>query len=82
IVATQVVAALMCAFGWLVPAISWHTIAAIWAYNIAWMFVLGAVRIATERTIDNRTTARLRSATLVTQPLQSHLPAPTRKAAA
>ncbi|MBL6617437.1 MAG: plasma-membrane proton-efflux P-type ATPase [Reyranella sp.] len=82
IIATQVVAALMCAFGWLVPAISWHTIAAIWAYNIAWMFVLGAVRIATERTIDNRTTARLRSASLVTQPLQSHLPAPTRKAAA
>jgi H+-transporting ATPase len=82
IVATQVVAALMCAFGWLVPAISWHTIAAVWAYNIAWMFVLGAVRIATERTIDNRTAARLRSASLVTQPLQSHLPAPTRKAAA
>ena len=81
ILATQVVAALMCAFGWLVPAISWQTIGAVWAYNIGWMVVLGAVRLVTERLIDNRTAARAASGALVTQPLQSHLPAAPRKAA-
>jgi H+-transporting ATPase len=80
ILATQVVAALMCAFGWLVPAISWQAIAAVWAYNIGWMVVLGAVRLATERLIDHRTAARLRSGALVTGPLQTHLPAPPRRA--
>ncbi len=74
IAATQVVAALMCGFGWLVPAISWETIAAVWAYNLVWMVVLGAVRLATERTIDNRTAGRLRSASIVTQSLQGHVP--------
>ena len=81
ILATQVVAALMCAFGWLVPAISWQTIGAVWAYNVGWMVVLGAVRLVTERMIDNRTAARARSGALVTQPLQTHLPAPPRKIA-
>ncbi len=81
ILATQVVAALMCAFGWLVPAISWQTIGAVWAYNIGWMVVLGGVRLATERLIDNRTAARAASGALVTQPLQTHLPAAPRKAA-
>ncbi len=75
IFATQLVAALMCGFGWLVPAISWRTIAAVWAYNLGWMVVLGAVRLAVERTIDNRTTARLRSVSMVTRSLQGHVPA-------
>jgi hypothetical protein len=38
------------------------------------MVVLGAVRLATERTIDNRTAGRLRSASIVTQSLQGHVP--------
>jgi H+-transporting ATPase len=74
IAATQVMAALMCGFGWLVPAISWEAIAAVWAYNLVWMVVLGAVRLATERTIDNRTAGRLRSVSIVTQSLQGHVP--------
>lgn len=75
IFATQLVAALMCGFGWLVPAISWRTIAAVWAYNLGWMVVLGAVRLVVEQTIDNRTTARLRSVSMVTRSLQGHVPA-------
>jgi H+-transporting ATPase len=81
IVATQVVAALMCGFGWLVPTISWATIAAIWIYNLAWMIVLGAVRLAVERTIDNRTTNRRRSVSIVSQSLQGHVPPAYRKSA-
>jgi len=81
IVATQVVAALMCGFGWLVPTISWTTVAAVWVYNLAWMIVLGAVRLAVERTIDNRTAGRRRSAWIVSQSLQGHVPPAYRKSA-
>ena len=37
----QIVAVLMCGFGWLVEAIPWTLIGWVWAYNIVWMFVLG-----------------------------------------
>ena len=75
IVATQVLAVLMCGFGWLVPAIPWKLIAWVWAYNIAWMFVLGVVRVVADRLIEHRTFARQRSAALVTTPLQPQVPA-------
>ena len=58
ILATQALAVLMCGFGWLVPAIPWKTIAWVWAYNLVWMFVLGGVRVATERLLDHRTVRR------------------------
>ena len=35
--ATQVVAALICGFGCLVPALSWELIGLVWLYNLAWM---------------------------------------------
>ncbi|MEM8725130.1 MAG: hypothetical protein AAGE86_06385 [Pseudomonadota bacterium] len=66
IVATQALAIAMCAYGWLVPAISWNLIALVWAYNLVWLILLGVVRVATERLIDHRTSARLRSGQLVT----------------
>ncbi|CAA0106733.1 Calcium-transporting ATPase [BD1-7 clade bacterium] len=44
IVATQVVAVVICAFGLLMPAISPTLIAIVWAYAIGWMFVLSAIR--------------------------------------
>ena len=75
IVATQVLAVLMCGFGWLVPAIPWKLIAWVWAYNIVWMFVLGVVRVAADRVIEHRTDAQQRSAALVTAPLQANVPA-------
>ncbi len=69
IIATQVLAVLMCGFGWLVPAISWTMIALIWVYNLVWMVLLGAVRVWTERLIDHETPARRRSGHLVTHPI-------------
>jgi H+-transporting ATPase len=69
IVATQVLAVLMCAFGWLVPAIPWIVIFWVWVYNIAWMFVLGAARLGAERLLDHRTDARLRSGAVVQEAL-------------
>ena len=40
IVATQVVAVLMCAYGILVPQLPWPAIGAVWLYVVAWMVVL------------------------------------------
>jgi H+-transporting ATPase len=75
IVATQILAVLMCAFGWLVPPISWEMIGWVWVYNIAWMFALGGVRLITEQLVDHSTALHLRSAHIVTQSLQPHVPA-------
>ncbi|MCR9135494.1 MAG: plasma-membrane proton-efflux P-type ATPase [Alphaproteobacteria bacterium] len=72
-VATQALAVLMCGFGWFVPAISWTLIGWIWVYLLIWLVVLGIVRIATERLIDNRLARRTRSAEIVNTPLHSGL---------
>jgi H+-transporting ATPase len=75
IVLTQIVAVLMCGFGWLVPAIPWTLVGWVWAYNIAWMFVLGPVRLITERFATYRTARQARSVRLVSEALQPQAPA-------
>lgn len=69
ILATQALAVLMCGFGWLVPKISWTAIGWIWVYLLVWLGILGIVRIATERAIENRLHRRARSAEIVNAPL-------------
>jgi len=69
ILATQLLAVVMCAFGLLMPAISWSLIGWIWLYNIMWMFLLGGVRLLTERLLDHLTARRIKSAALVSAPL-------------
>jgi H+-transporting ATPase len=72
ILLTQILAVLMCAFGWLVPSIPWTLIGWVWVYNIIWMFVLGGVRLLTERFAACRTTRQAKSLHVVNQPLQQH----------
>jgi H+-transporting ATPase len=69
---TQILAVLMCALGWLVEPISWTLISWIWAYNLVWMFLLGAVRLVTERYVDFRTARHVKSLEVVNQSLQAH----------
>jgi H+-transporting ATPase len=69
IVATQVIAVLMCGYGWLVPQIPWQVIGWVWVYNIAWMFVLGAVRLIAERFATYRTARQARSVRIVNESL-------------
>jgi len=38
VMGTQVLAACMAAFGWLVEPISWSLIGFIWLYNLVWLF--------------------------------------------
>jgi H+-transporting ATPase len=59
-------------FGWLVPSIAWTLMGWVWVYNIAWMFVLGAVRLLTERFAAYRTARQAKSVHIVNQPLQLH----------
>jgi len=72
IVATQIIAIAMCAFGWLVEPIAWRLIGWVWAYNLAWLFVLGGVRLASERLASFRSARQAKSARLVNQSLQPH----------
>jgi H+-transporting ATPase len=57
IVATQAVAALMCAFGILVPELPWSLIGVVWLYVLVWMVVIDLVKLVyygiwTRRDVD------------------------------
>ncbi len=52
VVGTQIFAALICAYGWFVPAIQWSVIGLVWAYNIIWMFIQDGVKLLTYSLID------------------------------
>ncbi|HVI78167.1 MAG TPA: hypothetical protein VM715_08380, partial [Candidatus Acidoferrum sp.] len=52
IVATQIVAVLMCSEGWLVPELPWPIIGFVWAYNIGWMIVQDIVKLGLYHILD------------------------------
>ena len=54
IVATQIVAVLMCAFGLLVTPISWALIGAVWLYVIFWTVITDVVKLIYYRVIAMR----------------------------
>ena len=54
VVATQIVAVLMCAFGILVPQLPWTAIGAVWLYALAWMVVIDLVKLLYVRIQDGR----------------------------
>jgi H+-transporting ATPase len=54
IVATQIAAILICAYGVLVPKLSWPAIAAVWIYSLGWMVVLDIVKLLYLRFVAER----------------------------
>jgi len=46
IVGTQVLAVLICGFGWFVPQIPWTIVGLVWVYMVVWMIVLDLVKLA------------------------------------
>ena len=52
IVATQIVAVLMCSQGWLVPALPWGIIGLVWGYNLVWMVVQDFVKLGLYGVLD------------------------------
>ena len=49
IVGTQILAVLICGFGWFVTALPWTIIGLVWLYMLAWMIVLDRVKLALYR---------------------------------
>jgi H+-transporting ATPase len=54
IVGTQIFAAVMCGFGWLVPALPWTFIGVVWCYNLAWMLIQDIVKKVTYQVVEHR----------------------------
>jgi H+-transporting ATPase len=65
VVATQILAVLMCAYGILVPQLPWALIGVVWAYALVWMIVIDAVKLVYVRLEDRRDSA----AQAMTQPI-------------
>jgi hypothetical protein len=57
-------------FGWLVPSIPWSLIGWIWLYDLAWLVVLAAVRLATETALAGQTARWARTRQVVNEPLR------------
>ena len=58
VVGTQILAVLMCGFGWLVPALPWHLIAWVWVYNLIWMVVQDGVKLGVYWLVERRSQHR------------------------
>ena len=52
IIGTQILAAMMCAFGLLVHKLPWQLIGLVWFYCLGWMLILDIVKIITNRLIN------------------------------
>jgi H+-transporting ATPase len=70
LVLTEILAALMCGFGGLVPQIPWSLIGWVRAYNIVWIFVLGGFRLIAERFAGYHTRRQAASVDVVNQALR------------
>ncbi len=69
ILATQLVAVLMCGFGIIVPEIPWKLIGLVWVYLIVWLFIIGLVRIGIDHVLENRSARRAMSIDVVNERL-------------
>ncbi len=75
IVTTQVVAVLMCGFGWLVPALPWDLIGYTWVYIIVWMLIQDLCKLGLHAMVEHRTTHKRRFLAMVNRRLHS-IPTP------
>lgn len=71
ITATQVIAILMCAFGWLVESISWGLIGLVCLYDVIWMFIINAIRQLSDKWINHRSAHHLEHIATVNNPLNA-----------
>ena len=69
ILGTQILAILICYFGWFMPAIPLVDIAIIWGYNLVWMVVLGLIRVWLEKYMAGQTRKTLHHTNMVNKKL-------------
>jgi H+-transporting ATPase len=72
--ATNILAILMCAFGWLVPKLSWTTIGWVMAYSVVWLLAMDIVKRAAYSAIDRSGRRAAKHGRLVTEPLGPRAP--------
>jgi H+-transporting ATPase len=71
IVATQIVAVLMCGFGWLVPPLPWDLIGYVWAYIIIWMLIQDLTKLGLHSLVENRAKHKRLFLEVLNKPLHS-----------
>lgn len=54
IIGTQILAVLLCGFGWLVPQLAWRWIGIVWLYNLVWMVILDVVKMIVFRMLEKK----------------------------
>ena len=72
IVGTQILAILLCGFGWLVPQLPWHLIGLVWAYNLVWMILQDVIKLGVYRLAGDRAHHKQKYLKMVNQPLHPH----------
>jgi H+-transporting ATPase len=72
IVATQIVAVLMCAFGWLVPALPWTVIGWVWVYNLIWIAIQDIVKLGLYRSMEAHSSGKGWFPRMLRRPLDPH----------
>ena len=58
ILGTQIFATAVCAFGLIVPSLSWRLIAIVWGYNLIWMLILDSAKLVLHRELNLRNEGR------------------------
>jgi H+-transporting ATPase len=72
IVSTQIVAVLMCGFGWLVPPLPWDLIGYVWVYIIVWMIIQDISKLGLHALVENRARHKRHFLEMVNRPLHTH----------
>ena len=70
--ATNILAILMCAYGWLVPMLSWTTIGWVFVYTLAWVVIMDIIKWATYALADHGAGWQSKHRRLVDQPLGAY----------
>ena len=52
IISTQIIATIIVANGWFMPALPWHYIGLIWGYAIIWMLIADIIKVRVYRHLD------------------------------
>jgi H+-transporting ATPase len=68
--ATNILAILMCAQGWLVPKLSWTPIGWVLGYTVVWMVVMDLIKRATYAVVDRTTGWQAKHRGIVNKPLK------------
>ncbi len=72
VIGTQVMAAMIVGFGFIVASIPWSYVGLVWAYCLAWMFVNDWIKVHVYRHLDLRSRQHKSFLEQVQQPLHTH----------